>query len=132
MARVRAMKHLKWRKLLERHMSENLGPCCACEGTDGVRNIYMLHQKSPTPGKGWGCVVCGLPSDGAVAVVCDGCHDHRVPRRFACAGWPAQAGRVPIESLTGAHDHDLSLHPELTALETAKELKCKTASSGTT
>ena len=31
--------------------------------------------------------------------------------RFACRGYPAADGRVPIASLTGTHDHDRSQHP---------------------
>lgn len=55
--------------------SENpsLGPCCVCGGTEKVRTILALHKKCPTGRGGWGCLVCGLPSDGAVAVVCDAC-----------------------------------------------------------
>ncbi|WP_138500945.1 hypothetical protein [Nostoc sp. PA-18-2419] len=33
----------------------------------------MLPKKAPVLGTGWGCLVCGLPSDGAVAVACDDC-----------------------------------------------------------
>ena len=45
---------------------DNLGSCCVC-GVEGsrVRNIMMLHKRSLEPGKGWGCVQCGLPMDGA-------------------------------------------------------------------
>ena len=54
-----------------------LGRCCACleEGTEGnpVRNLMMLDRLAPTPGTGWGCFVCGLPLDGAVAVLCERC-----------------------------------------------------------
>jgi hypothetical protein len=92
-------------------MDANLGTCCVC-GQNGVtvRNIYSLHQKCPTPGKGWGCVVCGLPSDGAIAVVCDECHKRGAQLKFACAGYPGIDGRVPVESLEGYHDHDLTKH----------------------
>ena len=51
----------------------SLGPCCQCECTDGVRNIFLLNRRGAIPGRGWGCVVCGLPPDGAVAVLCDAC-----------------------------------------------------------
>ena len=99
-------------------MSKSLGPCCVCESTVAVRNIVMLHQKAPMPGRGWGCVVCGLPSDGAIAVICDACHDHcgldgtvTPAFRFACRGYAGVDGRVPIRTLVGRHEHDFSRHP---------------------
>ena len=97
----------------------DLGPCCACgeEGSSAaVRNIVMLEQKAPVAGTGWMCLVCGLPPDGAVAVVCDQClalQEHgRRPIRFAVSGYPASGERVPVEYLAGEHAHDLSRHPE--------------------
>jgi len=90
----------------------DLGPCCACEklGQD-VRNVIILRRKGPTPGKGWGCLVCNLPLDGAVAVLCDGCLESEAKIRFVCAGFPAVDGRVPIEELDPEpFDHNLSLH----------------------
>jgi len=47
----------------------DLGPCCACEGFESVRNVLMLHVKMTVPGQGWGCLVCGLSFDGALAVL---------------------------------------------------------------
>lgn len=87
-----------------------LGPCCVCETLIGVRNILMLGQKSPTPGHGWGCVQCGLPADGASAVVCDMCLEK--PLKFACSGYPGIDGRIPIEELSGEMEHDYPKHPE--------------------
>ena len=50
------------------------GPCCYCGGTDKPRQaIVALPYRAPTPGTGWGCVVCGLPTDGAVAIACTDC-----------------------------------------------------------
>lgn len=37
--------------------------------------LLSLQKKSPTPGRGWGCVVCGLPADGAMAAVCNACFE---------------------------------------------------------
>ena len=51
----------------------NFGQCCACHGTKNVRTVVMLHRRGPVPGTGWGCVVCDLPLDGAISVVCDSC-----------------------------------------------------------
>jgi hypothetical protein len=71
----------------------------------------MLDQKAPEPGKGWACFQCGLPADGAIVVVCDHCLRVRAPYRWACSGYPGEGDRVPIESLTGTNEHDMSRHP---------------------
>lgn len=104
---------------MKREPKINLGPCCVCETTKGVRNIINLDQKSPTPGRGWGCFACGLPADGANAVVCDACLEK--PLRFACSGYPAEDGRVPIEQLAGRHEHDYMKHPEAWWFETSPD-----------
>lgn len=91
----------------------SLGPCCMCGGDNAV-NIIMLHKLCPTPGRGWGCVQCGLPSDGAVSVLCEGClANNQTSLKFACRGYPALDGRVPFGDLQGEFDHDLSMHPEV-------------------
>lgn len=92
----------------------SLGACCVCEKEDEeIRNIVMLDRRAPVPGTGWGCLVCNLPSDGAVAVVCDACiekNDHDA-LRFAVRGYPAYRMRIPIEEL-GEEEftHDLEAH----------------------
>jgi hypothetical protein len=92
--------------------SENLGPCCACHKIGPtVRNIIMLNKKAPIPGKGWGCVQCGLEADGAIAVLCDRCHEGGATYQWACSGYPGEGDRVPIDSLTGTHEHDVRFHP---------------------
>jgi len=87
-----------------------LGPCCICEAETGARTIVMLPVKGVIPGHGWGCVLCKLPMDGASAVVCDECagdlESGTKQLRFACRGYPATDGRVPIETLTVPHEHD--------------------------
>jgi hypothetical protein len=91
----------------------DLGTCCACGKTGpDVRNIIMLDKKAPVPGRGWGCLQCGLPPDGASVVVCDGCLDAKAPYKFACSGWLNSRARVPFDSLAGTHEHDMSRHPE--------------------
>lgn len=103
----------------EDEVTPDLGSCCLCESTVDVFTVLMIRKKAPLPGRGWGCVVCGLPSDGALAVVCNTCaeqletvgEDPATLLRFACRGYPGPDGRVPIESLTGTHDHDRSRHP---------------------
>lgn len=90
----------------------DLGPCCAC-GKSGpsVRNIHMLPWKAREPGKGWGCVVCGLPPDGASAVYCDECHESNAPLVWAVDGYLAAHGRILIKELPHeAHEHNEALH----------------------
>lgn len=96
--------------------SIDFGPCCACGREDKeikITNLIMIEQKGPTPGRGWGCVVCNLPAEGALAVVCATCLDLGKPIRFAVAGDVKEKKRVPVESLGAAHNHDQSKHPEL-------------------
>ena len=88
----------------------NLGPCCMCEGLEGVKNIITLSRRSAVPGHGWGCLVCDLPSDGAYAVLCDDCTSRwqEEPERLktACRGYPSE-GRIAIKDLPEGHfDHD--------------------------
>jgi hypothetical protein len=94
-----------------------LGPCCICETDQDVRNIAMLDQRAPIAGHGWGCVVCDLPPDGALAVLCDRCaggfESKILKLQFACRGYPASEGRVPFEDLDPApFEHDRRKHPE--------------------
>ena len=92
----------------------SLGPCCGCERDTGLaRNIVMLPFRNKMPGHGWGCFVCGLAPDGAVAVLCDECAE-RFDRgdgglRFACRGYPGIDGRAPLAEFTGSHTHDLKV-----------------------
>lgn len=100
------------------HRSEDdidLGPCCACgQSRPDVRNIMMLNQMGPTPGKGWACFQCGLPPNGAIAVLCDSCLEKQADIRFVCLGYAAEAGRLPIEELEfEAFEHDMRFHPEV-------------------
>jgi len=91
------------------------GPCCCCGREHPevrVRTALMIPKKSPIPGHGWGCLECGLPSDGAIAVVCDECVSANAPLRWACQGYPVE-GRYPIAQLRGVHEHDRSKHNEL-------------------
>lgn len=77
----------------------------------------MLPRRAPMPGRGWGCVQCRLPMDGAVAVLCETCLG-RYQRNNAslwrcCRGYPKTDGRVQIADLPdGVFDHDPARHPE--------------------
>lgn len=103
--------------LTEEDIEFDLGPCCVCEkeGED-VRNFIMMDFEGPIPGKGWGCLQCKLPPNGAVAVICDNCFDlyKEDPSiiKFVCNGSPKD-GRIPIDQLEKKpFDHDMRYHPE--------------------
>ena len=93
----------------------DLGSCCDCGTRSGVRNLLMLSFRSPSPGDGcWGCVVCGLPSAGAVAVLCDRCIERTVGTNInplmVCVGFPRDNRRIPYTQLTESFDHDMAKH----------------------
>ena len=87
-----------------------LGSCCGGCGRKADQCIVMLQKRAPTPGRGWGCFVCGCSPDGATAVLCNACGDRLQAGedvvRFACDGWPGENTRVPVEKLTEPFDHD--------------------------
>jgi hypothetical protein len=90
----------------------DLGPCCACrQPGPTVRNIMMLAFRAPVPGKGWGCFQCGLPQDGAVAVVCDACMESDAPILDVCHGYASSSGRVARETCNEPFEHDMTRHP---------------------
>lgn len=113
----------------------SLGPCCSCERAEGVTNILMLRQRAPVPGTGWACLQCGLPADGAYAVLCDECMaklQDGAGLKMAVSGYPAAGERVAIASLSPEpFDHDLSRHPELTPVSerACRECGCTEASA---
>jgi hypothetical protein len=89
---------------------QRMGRCCGCLVAEAGLNVVMLNYRAPIPGHGWGCMICNLPPDGALAVLCDHCTD-RLERgfdavRFACVGFPGADQRVLVDTLTEAFDHD--------------------------
>jgi hypothetical protein len=90
----------------------SLGECCACRGTENVRNIVAIAKRGPVSGKGWGCVVCGLPMDGAISVVCDSCLESKAPILEVCYGVPKENRRLHIDSLSEVFEHNMGLHAE--------------------
>jgi len=98
---------------LEAIRPEAIGPCCACgQAGPSVRNFVFLERKTPYAGTGWGCLVCDLPADGAVAVICDRCAAANTPPVTAIAG-PIQSGRrIPVAELIAMpyHRHDHHQH----------------------
>ncbi|MEH2067866.1 MAG: hypothetical protein V7K47_06820 [Nostoc sp.] len=88
----------------------DLGPCCGCGSTEvRAQNILTLDKKAPVPGTGWSCMVCGIPADGAIAVVCDEClaqlkQGHEV-LKYAVYGDALDKLRCNIHELTEAFEH---------------------------
>lgn len=89
---------------------ENLGSCCECRKTENVRNIWLTDKKAPISGKGWGCLTCGLPADGAVAVLCDECHIKlsalKINPKFVCRGYAGENERIICAELTEDFNHN--------------------------
>lgn len=94
--------------------------CCKCERSDvPVRTIVQFQFEAPEGFQGWGCVQCGAPSRGAVAVVCDGCADTMKSGeevRFICGGkYMGDDVLVPLQGYERRpFGCDLSKHPEVT------------------
>lgn len=111
------MSSRKFRKRFDSHDdpfgSIDLGRCCHCGKEDQVVNILCLPLKAPVPGTGWGCAVCGVPSNGAVTVLCNSCTRANNPPLFACFGSPSDGDRVSVKELAIPFEHDLDHHPEL-------------------
>jgi hypothetical protein len=69
----------------------------------------MLQRRAPVPGTGWSCVICKLPPDGAIAVMCDACVG-KAPVRV-CRGFPNRRERVAYEDLApDVFEHDPMRH----------------------
>lgn len=97
-----------------RTIPQIFGPCCACGENNGAYNIILLDRKAPQPGTGWGCIDCGLPQDGAIALVCDDCFaaDHVI--RYVIDGRLYSGRRVSLADLPAdAFAHDPDRHGEL-------------------
>lgn len=96
----------------------DLGTCCNCGGRVNVRNIFSLPRRTPEPGNGsWGCVVCGLPNAGAIAVLCDDCADAVIKNNGtvkilqAVVGDPKECRRIPVDNLPPEpFEHDMTQH----------------------
>ena len=83
-----------------------------------MRNIVMLGKRNPYA-HGWGCFQCGLPAEGASAVVCDECikrygDNLEASLRYFCKpdGHDYMSGRAPIAELQDQPiwKHDMSKH----------------------
>lgn len=91
----------------------SLGPCCGCGCEKGVRNVMCLPERAPEPIGGWGCITCGLPSEGAIAVLCDECLASGAPIHYVCAGYPSEGRRLARDVYRGApFGHNAARHSE--------------------
>lgn len=93
----------------------DVGTCCICgEENSKVRNFVTIERLAPIPGTGWGCIVCDLPSDGAVAVICDDCLPERgshLKLKQVILGYPAEKKRIDFDQLLpGRFSHVEELH----------------------
>lgn len=83
--------------------------CCGCGAMFPretlLKDRVFLEIRGPAAGKGWGCTVCGLAPDGAVAVVCAACFDADRQPRMVCSGFPSEPGRVEVRTLFPFHPH---------------------------
>lgn len=85
-------------------LSQDYGPCCGCGAPFGTNAPFMLirlHMPAPVPWSGWGCAVCQLPPDGALAVICSACFEQAV--------LPCQAIRGPVGSKARVEIHPLAI-----------------------
>lgn len=98
-----------------------LGTCCYCQKRQATI-VLMLDYKAPKNGSGtgWGCIVCGLPSDGAVTVLCSVCWtgSHHNPafkawlkKPLVCVGYPADDQRSRLAD-PEPFGHDMAKHEE--------------------
>lgn len=92
------------------------GCCCACGRiVSDLQNLLMMPFRAPEGFPGWGCVTCGLPSAGAIAVVCNACVDRGAePQMIAGGRYALEGKRIKLQGFARIpHDHDLKRHPEL-------------------
>jgi hypothetical protein len=100
---------------------EDYGTCCVC-GCDSsperpVQNIICLDFKQPIPGDGWGCAVCNLPLEGAVAVICDRClEEQNFDFKFIVSGLVSEKKRIPYPENKIPFKHDESKHQQLESM----------------
>ena len=91
-----------------------MGTCCACGKSDHtVVNLATIDRVAPLPGTGWSCLACGLPPNGAMAVVCNGCIVMGRDVTHAIVGQPGSFERIALTDYPyEPFDHDLDKHPK--------------------
>ena len=87
----------------------DLGNCCVCRGKEDVVNIINLPYRTFIPGTGWGNVEHSLPTDGAIAVICDSCMDgfEIVNLQDVVYGYASEKQRRPFLEVTKNGDFNL-------------------------
>jgi len=96
---------------------EDFGTCCVCGCEPNperpVHNFICLDFKAPNPGHGWGCAVCGLPPNGAVAVICDRClEEQNFAFKWICGEFGKDETRLPYPENPEEFKHDETKHKE--------------------
>lgn len=82
------------------------GPCCACGAVGRPLNCFVqINKKMPEPGTGWGCFICGLPMDGALAAICSECANALRAPTHIVVGFVHEGRRVPISDLNEEFHH---------------------------
>lgn len=88
--------------------------CCICQKHTKDKNILMVKKKAPIPGTGWGCIICNLPADGAIATLCNECLAEVMAKKaelkYVCEGYAPYGNLVDIKTLSENFDHDEIRH----------------------
>jgi len=93
--------------------TDSFGTCCACgEKTGDVWNFIALPVRAPEPGTGWGCMICKLPMNGALAVVCDKCLAENKEIKWVIKGPVWLGGRIEKKYLVLPFDHKPGKHEQ--------------------
>jgi hypothetical protein len=92
--------------------STGLGSCCGCGSKENkIARVACLPYKTTEPGTGWGCKLCNLALDGAIAPMCEACMAKGTLPKFFCVGWPGDDVRKPVAELPNEkHEHSAFLH----------------------
>jgi hypothetical protein len=99
--------------LVRKPNPRELGMCCTCQRRP-AKNVVFVNERAPVDGTGWGCVRCGIPTNGAISVICHECKQAQIPIKRVCVGHPYEGTRIPLEMTAGnPFDHDYSKHPEI-------------------
>jgi len=104
---------------MSEEVREDLGNCCACLGTQNVNNIMCMPFEGPPGFQGWGCMICGIPTRGAIAVLCDTCVElGAVPRYIVGGRFVSSTMRVTLDGFERkAFDHIEARHAEYDRIE---------------
>lgn len=101
-------------------------PCCACQLERLCRWVQPLPVLHPVSGLGWGCAVCDIANDGAIAVLCDACAGQRnLDIHDVCAGSATDPARAPYRDCVRCFEHDHANHMEI-----CRGWRCRYCNSG--